>query len=232
MSLYVLGDLHLSFGTNKPMDIFKGWDNYVERITENWNNLVNDDDTVVVNGDISWAMSLEDTEKDFEYINNRLKGNKIFTKGNHDYWWTTKAKMDSFLQSKGFDKIKILNNNSYLVEGIAVCGTRGWINDDGQPFDEKILNREAGRMEATLSEGKKTGGELTVFIHYPPIFGGEKNYYILEKLKKYNIKHCYYGHVHGPARKKAFVGEYDGTEFHIASCDCVDFTPVLVKGTE
>lgn len=211
------------------MDIFKGWDNYVEKITQNWNNTVKENDTVVINGDISWAMSLEDTEKDFEYINSELSGNKIFIKGNHDYWWTTKSKMDGFLQSKGFDKIKILNNNAYLVEGISVCGTRGWINDDGQPFDEKILNREAARMETTLSEGKKLGGELTAFIHYPPIFAGEKNYYILDVLKKYEVKHCFYGHIHGPARKNAFIGEYEGIEFHIASCDCVNFMPVLVK---
>lgn len=229
MSLYVLGDLHLSLGGDKPMDIFKGWGGHVERITENWNSIVEDCDTVVVNGDISWSMSLEKTETDFEYINNRLKGNKIFIKGNHDYWWTTKSKMDAYLSEKGFDRIKILNNNAFLAEGVSVCGTRGWINDDSEEFDVKLLNREAGRLEMSLAEGIKLGGELVVFIHYPPIFGGEKNSYILDVLKKYNVRHCYYGHVHGGAVRKAFTGEYDGTEFHIASCDCVKFTPVLVQ---
>lgn len=229
MSLYVLGDLHLSLGTDKPMDIFKGWSSYVERITENWNKAVGENDTVVVNGDISWAMSLENTEKDFRYINDNLAGSKIFIKGNHDYWWSTKAKMDAYLQEKGFDKIKILHNNAYLVEGVSVCGTRGWINDDGQPFDAKLLNREAGRMEMSLKEGEKLGGRLIAFIHYPPIFAGEKNYYILDVLKKYGVKQCYYGHVHGAARKNAFVGEYEGISFDIASCDCVDFAPVAVK---
>lgn len=229
MSLFVLGDLHLSLGEDKPMDIFKGWDGYLDKLTENWNNAVGDNDTVVVNGDISWAMSLESTETDFRYINDKLHGKKIFIKGNHDYWWSTKSKMDAFLLNKGLDKISILNNNAFLVEGATVCGTRGWINDDTGEFDLKLLNREAGRLEMSLKEGVKLGGELTVFIHYPPVFGGEKNYYILDVLKKYGVKRCYYGHVHGMAVKKAFTGMYEGTEFCIASCDCVGFSPVLVK---
>ena len=229
MSLYVLGDLHLSLGTDKPMDIFKGWDNYVEKIQANWNALVTEEDTVVVNGDISWAMSLDHTEKDFAFVNSELKGNKIFIKGNHDYWWGTKSKMDKFLESRGFDRIKILNNNAYLADGISVCGTRGWINDDSEPFDAKLLNREAGRLEASITEGVKLGGVPVAFIHYPPIFGSEKNYYILDVMKKNGVTDCYYGHVHGKAVKKAFEGNYDGIEFHIASCDCVGFSPVLVK---
>lgn len=229
MSLYVLGDLHLSLGGDKPMDIFRGWDNHVERIRENWNALVCDEDTVVVNGDISWAMSLDGTQKDFEFVNSALNGKKIFIKGNHDYWWNTKAKMDAYLEKMRFDKIEILSNNAFYIDGIAVCGTRGWINDDSEPFDEKILNREAGRLELSLACGAKLGGVPTVFIHYPPIFAEEKNYYILDVMKKYGIKDCYYGHVHGRAFKKAFVGEYEGINFHITSCDCVNFTPVLVK---
>lgn len=229
MSLYVLGDLHLSFSANKPMNIFKGWGNHVEKITANWNGLVKDEDTVVINGDISWATYLEDTERDFRFINDNLKGKKIFIKGNHDYWWTTKSKLDAFLQAKGLDKIQILNNNSYLIGEIAVCGTRGWINDGSEPFDQKLLNREAGRLDMSITAAKKLGGKPIVFIHYPPIFGDEKNYYIIEVLQKHGIKDCYYGHVHGPAVKKAFTGESDGINYHIASCDCVNFTPVLVR---
>ena len=229
MSLYVLGDLHLSFGTDKPMDIFKGWDNHVEKIQANWNELVTEEDTVVINGDISWAMSLGHTEKDFAFINNELNGSKIFIKGNHDYWWATKSKMDAFLAGKGFDRIKVLNNNAYLADGISICGTRGWINDDSEPFDAKLLNREAGRLEMSITEGEKLGGTPIAFIHYPPIFGDEKNYYIIDVMKKHGITDCYYGHVHGRAVKKAFEGNYDGIEFHITSCDCVGFCPVLVK---
>lgn len=224
-----MGDLHLSFSTQKPMSIFKGWGNHVEKITANWNRLVKDDDTVVINGDISWATYLEDTEKDFRFINDNLKGKKIFIKGNHDYWWTTKSKLDAFLQVKGLDKIQILNNNSYLVEDVAVCGTRGWINDGSEPFDQKLLNREAGRLDMSITAAKKLGGEPVVFIHYPPVFGDEKNYYIIDVLKKHEIRECYYGHVHGPAVKKAFVGECDGINYQIASCDCVNFTPVSVR---
>lgn len=229
MSLYVLGDLHLSFSTDKPMNIFKGWGNHVEKITANWNDIVKDEDTVVINGDISWATYLQDAEKDFRYINDNLKGKKIFLKGNHDYWWTTKSKLDAFLTEKGLDKIQILNNNSYSVNGIAVCGTRGWINDGSEPFDQKLLNREAGRLDMSIAAAKNLGGEPVVFIHYPPIFGDEKNYYIIDVLQKHGIKECYYGHVHGPAVKKAFTGESEGINYHIASCDCVNFTPVLVK---
>lgn len=229
MSLFTLGDLHLSFGTDKPMDIFKGWDNYVDKIKENWNNLVSDDDTVIVAGDISWAMNIKDTEKDFAFINNELKGNKIFIKGNHDYWWTTMAKMNTFLSDNGFNRIRIINNNSYLVDGISVCGTRGWVNDDSEPFDQKILNRETMRLEASIKDGIAIGGIPIVFLHYPPIFGSEENFYITEVLKKYQIKDCFYGHVHGAAVKKAITGKKDGVNYHIASCDCVNFTPILVK---
>lgn len=229
MSLFALGDLHLSFGTDKPMDIFRGWDNYVDRIKENWNRLVSDGDTVVVVGDISWAMSLDKAVKDFAFINNELNGDKIIVKGNHDYWWTTMSKMNAFLGENGFDRIKILSNSSLLVSGVSVCGTRGWINDDSEPFDVKLLNREAGRLKMSLADGKKQGGELIAFIHYPPVFASEKNYYILEELNKFGVRDCYYGHVHGAAVKKALAGEIDGINYHICSCDCVDFTPVLVK---
>ncbi|MBQ8903122.1 MAG: metallophosphoesterase, partial [Oscillospiraceae bacterium] len=147
-----MGDLHLSLGCDKPMDIFRGWDNYVDRLTENWNRVVSDNDTVIIPGDISWAMTLEGTKQDFEYINNTLKGDKIILKGNHDYWWNTASKMNAFLAENGFDRIRILNNNAYLVEGISVVGTRGWINDDGSECDAKVLNREAGRFRMSVSE--------------------------------------------------------------------------------
>lgn len=229
MSLFALGDLHLSLGTDKPMDIFKGWSNYTERIEQNWNSVVSDEDTVVVVGDISWAMHLKNTVADFDFVNNKLKGNKIFIKGNHDYWWETKSKMDRFLEENGFDRIKILNNNAYLVEGVAICGTRGWINDDSEPFDQKLLNREAGRLEMSVQCGLKLGGTPMAFVHYPLIFGTEKNYYLLEVLNKYNITECFYGHIHGAAVKKAFIGESNGVNHHIVSSDCVNFTPVPVK---
>lgn len=228
MSVFTIGDLHLSLGTDKPMDIFKGWDGYIERLTENWNRVVSDEDTVVVPGDISWAMKIEDTEKDFDYLNNTLKGTKIILKGNHDYWWLTMAKMNSYLESKGFDKIKILNNNAYRVGDMCIVGTRGWINDDGSAPDAKVLNREAGRLRMSIAEGLKLGGELTLFIHYPPIYNGESNDMILNVIKEFGIKRCYYGHIHGIGHRYAFQGEKDGTEYKMVSADYLGFMPIMI----
>ena len=140
MALFVMGDLHLSLSSDKSMDIFGGWENYVERIKENWNREVSPEDTVVVPGDISWAMSLKEAGADFRYIH-ELPGRKIILKGNHDYWWTTAAKMNNFLAENGFDSIFILHNNHYAYENYGICGTRGWINDDSEPADAKVLAR-------------------------------------------------------------------------------------------
>ncbi len=229
MALFAIGDLHLSLDGDKGMDIFGGWQDYVERLRENWNSTVTDQDTVVIIGDISWAMSLEEAVKDFNFINNELKGKKIILKGNHDYWWNTASKMNNFLDRNFFNNIRILSNNAYLCEGISVCGTRGWINETNEAVDVKILNREAGRLEMSIKDGIKLGGELVAFIHYPPIFGGEQNYFILEVLEKYEIKRCYYGHIHGNGCKKAFNGIRNGCEFNLLSADYVNFTPQKVN---
>ena len=228
MSVFAIGDLHLSFGCNKPMDIFKGWDGYVDRLLENWNRVVSAEDTVVIPGDISWAMKLEDTEKDFRFINDSLNGKKIILKGNHDYWWSTLAKMKGFLAEKGFDKISILSNNAFLAEGICIVGTRGWINDGSDPCDEKVLNREEGRLRMSVQEGIKLGGELTAFIHYPPIYNGERNEYILSVLREYGIKRCYYGHVHGVGHRYAFLGKDGETEYRMISADYLGFMPLKI----
>lgn len=230
MSVFAIADLHLSLGEKKPMDIFRGWNNYVERLTENWNSVVEDTDTVIVPGDISWAMKLEETETDFRFINDNLKGDKIFLKGNHDYWWNTLGKMNRFLSEKGLDRIRIVNNNAYLVEGISVTGTRGWINDGSEEADVKVLNREEGRLRMSAAEGVKLGGELIAFIHYPPLFNGERNEYILRVIKEFGIKRCYYGHIHGrDGHEKAFTGEYDGTEYRMISADYIGFMPVRIN---
>ncbi len=230
MSVYVIADLHLSLGEKKPMDIFRGWQNYVERLTENWNSTVSDDDTVVIPGDISWAMRIEDTETDFRFINDKLNGNKILLKGNHDYWWATLGKMDKFLADKGFDRIKILNNNAYLAENICVVGTRGWINDGTEEADAKVLAREEGRLRMSASEGLKLGGEMIAFIHYPPLYNGEKNEYILRVIKEFGIKRCYYGHIHGrTGHDRAFTGEYEGTYYRMISADWLGFMPEKIN---
>lgn len=230
MSVFVIGDLHLSLGTDKPMDVFRGWENYVDRLTENWNRVVSNDDTVIVPGDISWAMKLENTETDMRYINDTLHGKKILLKGNHDYWWATLGKMNRFLDEKGFDRIRILFNNAFLEEGICVVGTRGWINDGTDPFDAKVLAREEGRLRMSCEAGKKLGGEMVAFIHYPPLYNGEKNESILGIIREYGIKRCYYGHIHGrSSHAKAFIGEYEGTQYRMVSADYIGFMPEKIS---
>lgn len=227
MSLFVIGDLHLSLGTDKPMDIFGGWANYVERISENWERLVSEDDTVVIPGDVSWAMDLEGAAADFRFIH-ELKGTKIISKGNHDYWWTTGAKMNRFFSDNGFDSIKILHNNHYAYGQYGICGTRGWINDDGEPADAKVLAREAGRLETSIASAEKEGLEPIVFLHYPPLYGNEYNYDILDVMYRHRIKRCFYGHVHGKGHQYAVNGERDGIDFRLVSGDYVQFAPYKI----
>ncbi len=227
--LYTIGDLHLPFGVDKPMNIFPGWTNYVERLRENWNGKITDEDTVVLVGDHSWALKLEESRKDLEFIDRELKGRKILSKGNHDLWWSTTKKITDFVECNGFSTISFLFNNAFSVEGVSVCGTRGWISENGEPADQKVLNREAGRLDASLQAGVKLGGELVAFIHYPPIYGTEENALITEILRKYGVKRCYYAHLHGYSIKNAFNGERGGVTYKLVSADGLGFDPMLVN---
>lgn len=228
--IYTIGDLHLPFGVgNKPMDIFPGWTNHVERLLENWNSKITDDDTVVVVGDHSWALKLEESRKDLEFIDRELKGKKILTKGNHDLWWSTTKKVTDFLNVNGFSTISILFNNAFLAEGVSICGTRGWISENGEPADLKVLNREAGRLEMSLQAGVKLGGELVAFIHYPPIYKTEENALITEILRKYDVKRCYYAHLHGYSIKGALNGERGGVSYKLVSADSLGFDPIKIN---
>ena len=229
MSLFAIADLHLSLGEDKPMDIFAGWNDYVDRLTDNWNKLVSDDDTIVIAGDISWAMRLEQTYTDFKFIDN-LTGRKIFLKGNHDYWWGTKNKIDTFLKDNELDSISILFNNAYACGEYAICGTRGWFLENDTPEDIKVLNREVGRLKMSLDQAVQTGLEPVVFLHYPPYYRGIECQEIMDVLCSYPVKKCYYGHIHGKKNfKLAFEGEYKGINFQLISCDKVGFMPVLVR---
>ncbi len=197
MALYVLGDTHLSLGASKPMDIFPGWDNYVERLERSWRKLITPQDTIVLAGDISWAMRLTDTRRDFAFLQ-QLPGQKLIMKGNHDYWWSTANKMNAYLKAEGFDTLHILHNNSYTVEGYALCGTRGWLFDVGEPHDEKVMNREIGRLKMSL-DAAEPGLEKLVFLHYPPVYTGTSAPEIVATLKDYGIRRCFYGHKFGLA---------------------------------
>ncbi|MBQ8171585.1 MAG: metallophosphoesterase [Oscillospiraceae bacterium] len=211
------------------MDIFKGWTNYLERLEANWNSIITDEDTVVLLGDHSWALKLEDAYKDLEFIHSRLNGKKILVKGNHDLWWSTMNKLNNYIQSNGFTSISFLFNNAFLVDGIAICGTRGWIRENGEQPDLKVLNREAGRLEMSLKEAAKLGGEPVAFIHYPPVYRAEENVYITDVLQKYGVKRCYYAHLHGGSIKGALNGVHNGIEYTLVSADGVDFTPVKIN---
>ena len=226
MSLFAIADTHLSFGTDKPMDSFPGWNDYVDRIEKNWNKIVTDDDTVVIAGDISWAMNFDELKADFDFIE-RLNGKKIILKGNHDYWWNTSKKMNDFIESQRYKTISILFNNSYDVDGVSVCGSRGWLFDVDDEHDGKVLNREVGRLRLSLESA--VNDEKIVFLHYPPVTTDTKCDEILNLLKEYGIKKCYYGHLHGIAAKKAIDDVVDGIEFRLISCDRLGFVPKLIR---
>ena len=224
MSIYGISDLHLSFGTDKPMDIFRGWNNHTERLFANWNRLVKEDDTVVLPGDLSWALKLEETKKDFEFLKT-LKGKKILIKGNHDLWWSTAKKIHTFFENENITDCEILFNSSVVVDGYAIAGTRGWFYDNSG--SQKVLLREAGRLETSIKSALVSGLPVLVFLHYPPVYGDYACREILEVLKKYNIKDVYHVHIHGAGFNNA-VKEFEGINFHLISCDCTDFTPIRI----
>ncbi len=224
MSLFAISDLHLSLGVDKPMDVFRGWENYVERLEENWKQLVSPEDTVVIAGDISWGLDLAETVEDFKWID-RMPGQKILLKGNHDLWFSTKSKVERFFQEQGFTTLKILFNNAYRYEDLVLCGTRGWMNDQ---TDKKVLNRECGRLRLSLEEGKKLGGTPVVFLHYPPVYGSGDCPEILEVLHQYQIEQVYYGHIHGYSAGYAINGVREGIHFQLLSCDYLHFTPMKI----
>lgn len=226
MSLFAIADTHLSFGTNKPMDTFEGWSNYTQRLENNWNRLVGNEDYVIIAGDISWAMNFDELKADFAFIDS-LKGKKIILKGNHDYWWNTVKKMNEFLDLNNFKSISFLYNNAYEFDGFSVCGSRGWLLDSDEQQDEKVLRREVLRLEISLDSAKSD--EKIVFLHYPPITTNEKCDDILNLLVKYGIKKCYYGHLHGAAAKYAVDDSINGVDFKLISADRLNFTPYLIK---
>ena len=234
MAIYAIADLHLSFSEDKPMDIFgDNWENHAEKIKENWIKQVKEEDYVILPGDFSWEMYLNNTKLDFQYLNS-LPGTKILLKGNHDYWWTTLTKMNEFIKENEFNNIYFLYNNSYLIENKIIVGTRGW-NILDEENDMKMIKRENARLELSIQDGLKKYGEdkeIIAFMHYPPInknllLRKEENEFI-KTLKKYNINKCYYGHLHGPSHKDAIEGIIEGIDFKLISADYLDFKLVKI----
>lgn len=224
MSLYAISDLHLSLSSDKPMDVFRGWENYVERLKANWTRLIKDSDTVVIPGDISWALKLEETKEDFAFLDS-LPGKKIILKGNHDLWWSTSKKLTQFLEENNFSTISFVFNNAVVVEDKAVCGTRGWFYDLAP--DDKVVKREAGRLEASITAAEKSGKTPVVFLHYPPVYSEWVCEEIFSVIKKHGIKTVWHGHIHGSGFNNA-KKEFDGVNLRLLSADCVDFCPVPI----
>lgn len=234
--IYTIGDLHIGFAVDKPMDIFgDNWKNHAEKIKQNWLNKVNNEDTVIMPGDFSWGMDLDEAKADFEFLNN-LPGKKILLKGNHDYWWNTVKKMNKFLEDNNLENINFLYNNSYLVENKVIVGTKGWTTVQPNSEDNyRILKRECQRLELSIKDAIKHFGdndsrkinefEIIAFMHYPPFYKEEVNEEIdfIRLMNKYGIKKCYYGHLHGEAHKEAIEGIFDGIDFKLVSSDYLNF---------
>lgn len=227
MALYAIGDLHLCLGADKPMDVFGGkWVGYMEKLKSGFSRITEQDTTVLL-GDLSWALDLEHAAADFAMIA-AIPGRKIILKGNHDFWWSTAAKFYRFCEEHGFENLWVLNNNCYTYGEIALCGTRGWFFEEDRhgAHDEKVFRRELIRLETSLQAAGER--EKFCFLHYPPRYRGYICPEILKLLKDYDVRRCYYGHLHGESHKLAFEGMADGTEFHLVSADFLDFTPEKV----
>lgn len=246
MALYVLSDLHLSLSaqTDKSMEVFgPRWANYTERIQKAWTALVEPQDTVLIGGDLSWALTLEEAKEDLAFLHS-LPGKKILLKGNHDFWWTTLKKMNTYLEDNGYGDICFLQNSAYLCDGMVICGARGWFyeKDDAATHTgadyERMIAREVGRLELSLkaaedlTEGMEDRPERIVFLHFPPLWNGTVCQPIMDVLTAHGIRRCYFGHIHGAAETQF---EESGITFTLTAADALGFVPKRVfpsAGTE
>ena len=245
MAIFVLSDLHLStdLQKNKSMEVFGDrWQDYMTKIERNWNAIVEDDDTVVIPGDISWATRLEESQSDLSFLNS-LKGKKLLGKGNHDFWWATASKMYKFFEQNGFSTLGILYNNAYVVEDRIICGTRGWFPDEskqvtvGEVDYQKIVNRELGRLKLSLDaamslkkiELEQSGRDLPiqVFLHFPPVWSDFCMTEIVDTLSQYGVKQVFFGHIHAAySIPRSF--EHKNITFTLTSSDFLNFYPLKI----
>lgn len=224
MALYAIGDLHLSLGADKSMEVFgEAWQGYVGKI-ETALSALNEDDVLVLAGDTSWGIDLAQAEPDFRFLD-RFPCKKYLVKGNHDYWWGTATKMKKFFEANGIESIDILFNNCFFYGDYALCGTRGWFyeEDAAGTHTGKMLAREALRLEASF----KAAGERPIlcFLHYPPLYQGYRCPELLELIDRYRAERCYYGHLHGPTHRRAFEGRRGETDYALVSADYLGFVP-------
>jgi predicted phosphohydrolase len=223
MALYAIGDTHLSLSNEKKaMDVFGGrWTGYVDKLREGF-QVVQPSDTVVLCGDLSWGMSLEEARADLAFLN-ALPGRKILLKGNHDFWWTTASKMNRFFEENGF-RFELLHNSALPYEDKWLCGTRGWFLEQEQSGNnEKLRAREAQRLELSLKAAGE--GEKLVFLHYPPLYQGYRCPELLEVLRRWQVRRCCFAHLHGSSVRLALQGEREGTDFTLVSADSLNFVP-------
>lgn len=224
MALYAIGDTHLSLSAQKPMDVFGGaWEGYVEKLRQGFQGLT-EEDTVVLCGDISWGMGLEEAKADFAFLDALPGGRKLILKGNHDYWWNTASKMDRFFAENGFSTLNILHNNCYFYGDVALCGTRGWFYEE--TGSGKVFQRELIRLEASLKAAGEA--EKLCFLHYPPLYQGYTCPEIMELLERYRVKRCFYGHLHGGSHRLAIEGPRNGVDYRLVAADFVRFSPVKI----
>ena len=223
MALYTIGDTHLSLSSNKSMEVFGGsWDGYVDKLVKGFER-VQPEDTVVLCGDLSWGMSLAESREDFAFLNS-LPGRKLLMKGNHDYWWTTAAKMTAFFEENGFDTFSLLHNNCALYGDIALCGTRGWFYEEERgEHSQKIFNRELIRLEASLKAAGER--EKICFFHYPPLCQGFRCQQIIDLMETYGVRTCCYGHLHGPSHRFAIQGRQGNIDYKLVAADFLGFQP-------
>jgi uncharacterized protein len=227
MGLYAISDLHLALSGDKPMDVFgEHWYKHHEKIKNNWLEKISDEDTILIAGDISWSMKMEEGLKDLDWIH-ELPGRKIFVRGNHDYWWQSISKLNNLYEDMNF-----IQNNYFAYEDYAICGTRGWTCPGGEHFtehDEKIYSRELIRLKLSLDLAVKNGyKKLMVMIHYPPTNERFEETEIIKIFKEYGVEKVFYGHLHGYSLKRVMVGEVEGIEYILTSADYINFNPIKV----
>lgn len=224
MKVYGISDLHLSFESNKPMGIFgKAWEDHHKKIKENWSKKISDDDLVLIAGDISWGMKLNEALKDIEYIHS-MPGKKVIIKGNHDYWWSSISKINSL-----HDDIYFIQNTHYKFNDYAICGTRGWIALDGEEHNEAVYKRELLRLEMSIQSAIKEGlSKIIVMMHYPPLTKYTKCREFLDILSKYKVEKVIYGHIHSSSENICFNGIYNDIEYICTSADIINFDPVRI----
>lgn len=227
--IYAISDLHLSLGGDKPMDVFGSvWKDHHLKLQANWAKFVKDDDVVIIGGDVSWAMRLDETQEDFNFIH-RLPGKKILFRGNHDYWWQSYSKVKKKLPPS---MEAVQNNYISYRDRVALCGTRGWTVPGGENYteqDEKIYQRELIRLRLSLTAAQKDGfDEFIVTLHYPPFTSRCEDTGFTEIMQEFGARICLYGHLHGVDQQRVFQGERKGTIYYFTAADFLNFNPFLV----